>query len=86
MTTIIFLLLVFGLFIVGLNLLPTADPINSNISTGLNFIVGQMKAWNFMFPISELITLVGIIAGVELGILAFKFFKWGMHYLRGSTQ
>jgi len=86
MSTIIFILLVLGLFILGLNLLPVAGLLSPNVASGLTFIVGQMKAWNFIFPISEMLILVGVIAGLELGILAFKFFRWGVHYLRGFTQ
>jgi len=55
-----FIILVLGMFIAGLNILPVADPFNTGIVTSINLIVGYMKAWNFIFPISEIFIVAGL--------------------------
>jgi len=87
MTTAIFLILFFGFFVAILNYLPLADPANSELLNAVYYFVGIMKAWNWLFPISELFTCVGIVIGYQ--ILVWTWFHVLVPVtarIRGSTH
>ena len=86
MTFAIFIILVLGLFIALLNVLPLAAAYPFSFAPSVATIVGYMKAWDFMFPIHELLTLV-------LAYFAFEIAIWTWHttwkivkFIRGSSD
>jgi len=75
MTFAIYIVLVLGLFTAILNILPVAAPLSPTFAASLTTIIGYMKAWNFMFPINELLFCVGIVTAAEIGIYSWKILK-----------
>lgn len=93
MTFALFVLLWIALFFGFINILPVilhtfgfTDTIPSAISTGFTLIIGYAKAWNFFFPITELLVAVGIITGVELGLWAYRVLKYVIGQVRGTNS
>jgi len=87
MTTAIFLLLFFGFFIAVLNALPAADVANSELLNSIYYFVGIMKAWNWLFPISELFICVGIVIAYEILIWTwFHVLVPVTKLIRGTTH
>lgn len=72
-------------FVVFLNLLPVATTLPFQVSQSFAVIVGLMKAWNFILPITEILSMVVIITSVHLSVWAFRVGWKILHWLRGST-
>jgi len=85
MTFLIFIIGFIAFVIVILNVLPTAVPLSPLFANSFSSIVASMKAWDAIFPIHELLTLVAFVAIFESLILLFKFIKWTVHILRGGN-
>jgi len=86
MTFAIFIVLVLGLFIALLNILPLASAYAFSFTPSIATIVGYMKAWNFMFPITELITLVSAFVTFELAIWAWHVSWKVVKMIRGHSD
>lgn len=86
MTFAIFIIIFLALFLTVLNVLPTADALPSAFATSIDTIIGYMMAWNFIFPIQELLFCVGIIILVEVSIWFWKAFKWLLQIIRGGSS
>jgi len=84
MTWAIYIALFLALFIGVLNILPTAGALSPNIVAGISFVVGEMKAWNFLFPITELLICTGAVISLMVGIWVWHAFRWLLHLIRGS--
>jgi len=68
-------------FLIGL--LPTiAFP--TQIATSIALIMGYVNAMNWLFPVSTLITCLGIVITFEIGVFSFKFIRWLIHLIRGN--
>jgi len=85
MTFLIFILGFSTLLIVILNLLPQAVPLSAGFASAFSQIVASMKAWDSIFPISELLQLVAFVAIFESLILLFRLFRWVLHLVRGGN-
>jgi len=85
MTFAIFIVLVLGLFIAVLNALPVATAFSPAFSSSVLIIIGYMKAWNFLLPITELFVCVGIVLAFELAIWFWHAIKWTIHFIRGTN-
>lgn len=72
MTFAIFIVLVLGLFIGALNVLPAASALGFSFEPSVQTIVSYMNAWNFMFPIHELFTYLGIFVAFEIAVWVWK--------------
>ena len=86
MTTAIFLILFFIFFVAVLNFLPTAGALPASFSSAFTLVVGYMKAWNFIFPVSELFVCVGIIVVYELIYWGWRALTGATRIVRGSTH
>lgn len=84
MTFAIFFIAFIALFFAGLNFLPNAEPLPSGFVTGFSEIIASMKAWNAIFPITELFVLVALVTAFWLAIWFFRVIKWVIHIVRGS--
>jgi len=84
MTSAIFLVLFFSFFVAVLNFLPEAGTLSTDFGNGLALIISYMKAWNSIFPITELLTLAGIVTGYYLLLFLWKGLQWVTHVVRGS--
>jgi len=85
MTFAIFIVLVFGVFIALLNILPPIDAFSFNVSGAITTIISYMRAWDFLFPIKEMLLLL-------LAVIAFEVSIWTWHvswkvvkFLRGHS-
>jgi len=79
MTFAIFFILILGLFIGGLNLLPTIGDSGTAVTNGIILLTGWLKTWNFILPISEMILAIKIIIYYELIL-------WGWHAIKGIIK
>lgn len=86
MTFAIFIGLFLVLFVAFLNWLPVAGGLDSGISAAIFTIIGSMKAWNFIFPISELFTCVLIILAYEVLYWGYKAVLGAVHLIRGTNS
>jgi len=83
MTLLAFFIAFSAFFLTLLNLLPEGDlPIQ--ISESFTLIVGHMKAWNSVFPVTELLQVVAAVVFFEIVLLGWKITKWLIHIIRGS--
>lgn len=86
MTFGLFFVAFIGLFFAILNLLPVAGTVAPEIQTGLTLIVTNMKAWNALFPITELLVAVSIMTSFYVAKYTWKIIKWIIHVVRGGTS
>lgn len=86
MTFAIFIILFLGLFIAVLNVLPVADTISTNISSSITLVIGYMKAWDFLFPITEILICVGLVTTFYLVIWLWHALKYVMSVIRGNQS
>jgi len=84
MTLVLFWIGFIGLFFAILNLLPVVPPINPAIQTSLDLIVSNMKAWNELFPIDQLLIIIGLMASFYIAKFIWRASKWVIHIVRGS--
>jgi len=86
MTTAIFLLAFFIFFVAVLNFLPTAGILNPVFATSVATVIGYMKAWNFLFPITELLWCVALVATYELVVWFVRVLAGTLKLIRGATH
>lgn len=86
MTFAIFIILILGLFIALLNVLPIAGPLAIPLASSIGTIVAYMRAWDFMFPIHELMILVGLFVTFEIAIWAWHVLWRVVKFIRGSSD
>jgi len=86
MTFAVFIVLVLGLFIALLNVLPLASSYAFSFSPSISTIVSYMKAWNFMFPIQELLTLVTAFFIFEIAIWTWHVSWKVVKMIRGHSD
>jgi len=68
-------------FLIGL-LPEVAFP--TQIATSISLVMGYVNAMNWLFPVSTLITCLGIVISFEIGVFVFKFTRWLIHLIRGN--
>jgi len=86
MTFAIWFVLILGLLVGILNILPTAGLLPTGIVAGIATVAGFMKAWDFLFPITEIILCVKIIIGYYFVTWAIKSLIAVFRDLRGNNQ
>jgi len=86
MTFAIFIILVLGVFIALLNLLPSISAFSFDAGSAITTIIEMMKAWNFLFPITEMLVLVGIMIAFEVSIWIWHVSWRVVKFLRGHTD
>jgi len=86
MTFAVFIILILGLFIALLNILPTAGALSFSFAPAVITIVGYMRAWDFMFPIHELMTLVGLFVAFEISIWVWHVLWRVVKFIRGHSD
>lgn len=86
MSTTIFLLLFFAFLIAVLNFLPVASPLSASFTSSLTLVIGYMKAWDFLFPITELMICVGLVMAYELAFWGWKGIVQVTRLIRGTTH
>jgi len=84
MTLVLYWIAFIGLFFGILNILPVAGQIAPELQAGLTLIVSNMKAWNALFPITELLASVGVMMAFYIGKYGWKAIKWVIHVVRGG--
>jgi len=86
MTFAIFIVLALGLFIAVLNILPVASTLGFSFEPAVETIISYMNAWDFMFPVHELLTLVGIYIIFEIAIWFWHTLWKITKFVRGHTD
>jgi len=86
MTFAIFIVLAIGLFVGLLNILPTAAALGFSFEPSVISIVSYMNAWNFMFPVHELLTVVGAYILFEIAIWSWHVAWRVVKFIRGNSD
>lgn len=86
MTFAIFIILFLLFFVAVLNTLPLAGAVSPVFISSLTTLVGTMKAWNFLFPISELFACVAIVVGFEIAVWVWHVLVFILKKIRGGTS
>jgi len=58
------------------NLLPASSGFPQEAHAAMTGLGGYLGVWSPILPISTLLTCVGLIFSVEIGIFGFKTVKW----------
>jgi len=86
MTFAIYIILVLGVFIGALNILPNATDYAFSFAPSITLVAGYMKAWDFLFPIHELITLVTAFVAFEISVWVWHVLWKVVKFLRGHSD
>lgn len=73
MTFAIYIVLIMGMVIGGLNVLPDASSLGTNFTNSIQIIIGYSKAFNFLLPVNETLICVGLV-------LVYEFIFWSWHW------
>lgn len=84
MTFALFIIAFVVFFFGALNLLPPIEPLPVEFINGFQSIVGAMKAWDSIFPITELLALVIFVVTFDLALWLFKWVIRIIHIVRGT--
>jgi len=84
MTFALFLVAFITLFFILLNVLPVAGPLSADFVTSFELIISHMKAWDTVFPITELLTASSFLATFYIAKYLFKVIKWVIGVVRGT--
>jgi len=86
MTFAIYIVLFLSFFIAVLNFLPLAGTLPVAISSSITLVVGYMKAWNFLLPISDIFICVGILTTYYLLVWFWHALKYVVSIIRGNQS
>jgi len=86
MTFAIFIVLILGLFIAILNILPTAAGLSFSFTPAVIKIISIMHAWDYLFPIHELLALTTIMILFEVGIWIWHVLFKTAKFIRGHSD
>jgi len=59
-----------------LSLLPEDTGTYTEIGNAFSYFVGQANAWSYIVPVSTMMQVTGIIVGIEIAIMAWRFGNW----------
>jgi len=77
---------IFYLFLLGLlAILPSSAGLPSGFNTALSGIFNGAYAYNSIFPIDTVVTILQFLVIFEGGILLFKIVNWIIGKVRGSN-
>lgn len=85
MTFAIFIVLVFGVFIALLNILPGISSFTFDIGGAITTIISYMRAWNFLFPIQEMLLLLLAVIAFEVSVWVWNVSWKVVKFLRGHS-
>jgi len=63
--------------------LPTTQALPSQIDNALNFFIPKFSAWNAYIPLSDILTVFGLVLSIELSIWTFHGIDWTYKKFRG---
>jgi len=86
MSFAIFIVLVLGLFIGLLNMLPTAAALGLSFTPAISTIILYMRAWDFMFPIHELLLMLSVYVGLEITLWLWHVGMRTVRFIRGHSD
>jgi len=86
MTFAIFIILILGLFVAVLNFLPNAAALGFSFAPAVVTIISYMHAWDYLFPIHELLLLVSIMIGFEVAVWVWQVLWKVTRFIRGHSD
>lgn len=84
MITTLFLTLVNLILSLLITILPEWTVWPATLTTGLNYLFGQLATFNFLFPVDTLFTVLLFIINFEVLYLTAKLATKLINFLRGS--
>jgi len=82
MITTFFLTIFFSLLSLFVNFLPTGD-LPAGIAEGLAYFWGILNTFNYIFPISTLLTILLIVLSFNTAFWVWGLINWIYHKIRG---
>jgi len=82
----VFIILILGLFIGFLNILPVAGALSFSFEPAVESIVGFLRAWDWLFPIHELLAYLVIFIGLEIALWTLRQLRSVVKFIRGHTD
>jgi len=79
-----FFISIFAGFVAFLIALLPVVAFPTQIATAIATIMGYVSAMSWLFPVSTLLTCLGVMITFELGVFGFKFTRWLIHLIRGN--
>lgn len=86
MTFAIFIVLILGVFIAILNILPSIASFSFDAGAALSVVIGYMRAWNFLFPIGEMLLLLTAVISFEVSVWIWHVLWKVVKFLRGHSD
>lgn len=83
MITTFFLNLFYFLISGILGLIPASQGLPPDISQGFSDFIGQANKWSMIFPVGSLLSALGIVISVEVGIFGWKVVHLVIRWIRG---
>lgn len=65
-------------------IMPASEGLPLEMVDSVSTISGYLFAFNDLFPLDDLFTLMVFYVGFELGVLTFHLVRWVLNLLRGS--
>lgn len=62
-------------FLIPIKQLPDAT-LPANISSAIQTAQGYFSSFNFIFPVSTFIAIIGIVLTIEAGVMIYKVIMW----------
>lgn len=81
-----FIVLILGALVALVIALPVASPLDPAYLSIITSSFASLKAWNSYLPITEGLTLLGIILGIDLAVWTWKNVSRLVKFVRGTTS
>jgi len=86
MTFAIFIVLILGVFVTLLNLLPNVASFGFDATSAITTIMSYMRAWDFLFPIHEMLLLLAAVISFEVSVWIWHVLWRIVKFLRGHSD
>jgi len=81
MVTTVFMNIAYFIIASLLFVLPKGGAIPASWGEGIGIVMGYVNAFSYFFPVSQLLTAVGIILAFDLFLFFWKFIPWVLQKL-----
>lgn len=85
MTLLAFFIAFSAFLLLILNFLPTGS-LPTEVIDSVEYVIGAMKAWDFLLPVDTLLSAVLVVAVADLALVGWWGVKWIIGLVRGGTS